>query len=208
VDKPKVQFREPEELLRPYTDDNLRHELIREDFPELANAPITPSKQVILHKLAHLMEHDKKCNAHVELIIDDITRFLLAEPNPARRQIPQPWLNAAKAINPEYLPTRFTAVLGNLTGPSREKEVRAMAHEFLAELIPAVAWQNKEIHLDPDCPSSLKGLHDYIRKNGKTLSAAKIKKLSTRTIRLEKESIVIHSDYVADHGRSPGARSR
>jgi len=46
VDKPKVQFREPEELLRPCTDDNPRHELIREDLPELVNAPTTPTEVV------------------------------------------------------------------------------------------------------------------------------------------------------------------
>jgi len=34
--RPQVQFREPEELLRPYLMPKLRDELIREDFPELA----------------------------------------------------------------------------------------------------------------------------------------------------------------------------
>ena len=158
-------------------------------------------ERAILHELAHLLEHDKKCNNHVEQIADDITRFLLAEPKPAHRQIPRPWSEAAKAINAEYLPARFSAVLHQPTGPSREKAVRAMAHEFLAELISAVAWQNKEIHLDPNCPSSLKNLHDYIRKNGKTFSvAAKIKKLSTQTIQHEKERIMVHSDYIHYHG--------
>jgi hypothetical protein len=34
--RPRVRFREPEELLRPYTRPKLRNELIREDFPGLA----------------------------------------------------------------------------------------------------------------------------------------------------------------------------
>ncbi len=34
--RPKVQLRTPEELLKPYTMPPQRDELIREDFPELA----------------------------------------------------------------------------------------------------------------------------------------------------------------------------
>jgi hypothetical protein len=61
VDKPNVQFREPEELLRPYTNDNLRHELIMEDFPELAKAPSAPPSPNVIPEISEEELDQMKC---------------------------------------------------------------------------------------------------------------------------------------------------
>jgi hypothetical protein len=157
-------------------------------------------ERAVLHELGHLLEHNDTCKAAVKAITADIKRFVARDP----KHIPAEWMAAAKAINPEYLPLRFSAVLANGSKSSKSDEAHLMAHEFLAELVPAIAWQKKDIQLPADCPASIKELHAYIRKHGHAFSVAdKIKKLSTKTIARDKNRILVHSDYLQYHGGGP-----
>jgi hypothetical protein len=176
--------------------------LLAKGLAEITKESANPCdfERAILHELAHLLEHNKTCGAHVVAMTKDIEKFVRKDP----KQIPAAWLAAAQAINPEYLPRRFAAVMARNAEPADPKEAHRMAHEFLAEMMPAIAWQKKDIQLAADCPASVKNLHAYVRRYGHTFSVAdKIKRLSTKIIPRDKNRGMLHSDYIYYHGGGP-----